>query len=85
VLVPVLIVMGLILVAVAVAVWLFARPGQEDEVPAEFRNDLEPAPQGFVASARRRVGDAVRAGRRASREVQDEQQRKYEELTHGTN
>jgi hypothetical protein len=87
-LLPVLIVLGLIVAAVIVAFWLFARPGAEtEEVPEQYRNpDLEPvaeAPQDFVTTARRRIGQAIRAGKQASREAQQEQEHRYQDLTHG--
>lgn len=77
----ILLVMAVIGALVAVAYWLFARPGDEDEaIPAEFsKGEPEPAPQGFAAKARKRIGEAVRAGRRASRQAQREQERKYRE------
>lgn len=87
-LVPVLIIFLLVATAVALAIWLFARPGEEenDVVPPEFRNDDAPAepapePQGFAARARQRIRQAVRAGRQASREAQAEQERKLQDLT----
>jgi hypothetical protein len=88
VLVPVLIVLGLVIAAVIVAFWLFARPGAETEqVPEQYRNpELEPvaeAPQDFVTSARQRIGQAIRAGKQASREAQQEQERRYQDLTRG--
>jgi hypothetical protein len=84
---PILIIFAVIAAAVIVAIWLFARPGDEDpdRVPEEFLNDapVEPAPvpQGFVAKAQARVRDAVRAGKQASRDTQREQQKKFEDLT----
>lgn len=80
-LVIILLVMAVIGALVAVAYWLFARPGDEDEaIPPEFaKGEPEPEPQGFTAKARKRIGDAVRAGRRASREAQREQERKFRE------
>lgn len=84
---PILIIFAIVAAAVIVAIWLFARPGDEDpdKVPEEFLNDAppepEPAPQGFVAKAQARVRDAVRAGKQASRETQREQQKKFEDLT----
>lgn len=84
-LLPILLIFGLIVAAAAIAVWLFARPGEdEDQVPQEFLNeDAVPVaePQGFVAKARRRIGHAVRAGRQASREAQREQEAKFQDLT----
>ena len=80
-LVIILLVMAVIGALVAVAYWLFARPGDEDEaIPAEFsKGEPEPAPQGLAAKARKRIGEAVRAGRHASRQAQREQERKYRE------
>ena len=78
-----LIIFGIVAAAVIIAVWLFARPGEdEDAIPAEFRaddaTDPEPvAPQGFVG----RVKNAVRAGKQASRDAQAEQQRKFEQMS----
>jgi hypothetical protein len=85
-LLPILVVFLLVAAAVALAIWLFARPGEEenDIVPPEFRSDdvaAEPGPQGFAAKARQRIRHAVRAGRQASREVQAEQERKFQDLT----
>ncbi len=86
-LLPILLIFAVIAGAIAVAIWLFARPGDEDldQVPQEFLNDAPvegaPPPQGFVAKARARVRDAVRAGKQASRETQAEQQKKFEDLT----
>jgi hypothetical protein len=90
-LLPILIIFALIATAIAVAIWLFARPGDDDldQVPQEFLNDAPveaearqaAAPQGFVAKAQARVRDAVRAGKQASRETQTEQQKKFEDLT----
>jgi len=87
-LLPVLIVLGLIVAAVIVAFWLFARPGAEtEEVPEQYRNpELEPvveAPQDFVTTARQRIGQALRAGKQASREAQKEQERCFQDLTRG--
>ena len=85
-LVPILLIFLLVAGAVALAIWLFARPGEEepDVVPAEFRNDdapAEPEPQGFAAKAQQRIRQAVRLGRQASREAQAEQERKFQDLT----
>ena len=86
-LLPILLIFAVIAGAIAVAIWLFARPGDEDldQVPQEFLNDAPveaaPPPQGFAAKARARVRDAVRAGKQASRETQAEQQKKFEDLT----
>ncbi len=85
-LVPIMLVFLLVAGSVAVAIWLFARPGEdaEDAVPAEFRNDdapARPAAVSFAAGARQRISRAVRAGRQASREAQAEQERKFRDLT----
>lgn len=87
-LIPMLVIFGIVAGAIALAIWLFARPGEEadDVVPAEFLNaEAMPAaePQGFVAKMRARAREAVHAGRKASREVQAEQQRKFEDMTRG--
>lgn len=83
-LVPVLVVFAIVVAAIAIAFWLFARPGEdgEDEIPPELRTDESLAaaasrPQGLAA----RVKQAISAGRRASREAQAEQQRRFEEAT----
>ncbi|MBI5289148.1 MAG: hypothetical protein HY873_09275 [Chloroflexi bacterium] len=82
-LVPVLVVFAIVVAAVAIAFWLFARPGEEeDEIPPELRSDESLAaaasqPQGPAA----RIRQALRAGRQASREAQAEQQRRFEEAT----
>ena len=78
------VIFGIIAAAVVIAIWLFARPGEDDAIPAEYLDPdavPEPEPQGFVARTRARVTDAVRSGRSASREAQDEQRRKFEEAT----
>ncbi len=85
-LVPILLILLLVAGVIALAIWLFARPGEAepDAVPAQFRNDAAPAdpePQGFVANARQRIRHAVRAGRQASREAQAEQEQKFQDLT----
>jgi hypothetical protein len=85
-LVPVILIFLLVAGVVALAIWLFARPGDEkpDAVPAEFRNDdaaAEPEPQGFAAKAQQRIRNAVHAGRQASREAQAEQERRFQDLT----
>jgi hypothetical protein len=79
-----LVIFGIIAATIALAVWLFARPSEEeDAIPAEFRAEDAPTPepQGFVAKMRGRAREAVTAGRRASREAQNEQQKKFEEMT----
>jgi hypothetical protein len=79
-----LLVIGLAGAAIAVAYWLFARPGdEEDVIPPEFANEPEPQPLSIVARVRGRVGRAVRAGRQASREAQREQREKFERMTGG--
>ncbi len=87
-LVPILLIFLLVAGAVALAIWLFARPGAEDEdaIPLEFRNTeedaaAEPEPLGFAAKAQHRVRNAIHAGRQASRDAQSEQERRFEDLT----
>jgi hypothetical protein len=79
----ILLIAGLIIGAIIAAYWLFARPGEPDvdAVPPELSN--EPQPQTFTQRARARMRDALRAGRSASREAQDEQHERYENLTGG--
>lgn len=81
----ILLVMALIGTIIAVAYWLFARPGEdeEDAVPPEFAQEPPPAAQGFVERTRSRLRDAVRAGRQASREAQREQREKFEQMSGG--
>jgi hypothetical protein len=68
---------------IVLAVWLFARPGDEadESVPPELRgnDDGDEAP-GIVNGIRRRVRDGIRGGKQASREAQEEQRRKFEEM-----
>lgn len=89
----VLLVIGAVMALVALAIWLFARPGIDDDeaVPPEFRNDgagavddmaMVDAPHGFAGKARARIRSAVRAGRHASREAQQEQEQRFENMTH---
>lgn len=86
-----LIVLGAVAAAVGIAYWLFARPGEdEDTVPPEFRSAegeaeraLAEEPQGFAARVRHRVSSAVRAGRQASRETQEETERRFQDMTSG--
>ena len=85
-LVPILLIFLLVAGAVALAIWLFARPGEaeQDAIPVEFLNDdaqPAPVPQGFAAVAQSRIRNAVRAGRQASRDAQAEQDRKFQDLT----
>lgn len=88
-LLPILIIAGLLIAAVAVAFWLFGRPPQalDEDVPEDLRNPemtpLAQKPQGFVEKARHRIRHAVRAGKQASREAQTEQEQRYEDLTRG--
>lgn len=79
----ILLIAGLLIGAIVAAYWLFARPGEPDvdAVPPELSN--EPQPQTFTQKARARLRDALRAGRNASREAQDEQHERYENLTGG--
>ena len=73
--------LGIILLAslIALAFWLFARPDDNDEeMPPELREDTSQA--GVVDRIKRRVRAGIREGKRASREVQDEQRRRFEEL-----
>ncbi len=85
----VILVIGAVMALIALAIWLFARPGIDDEaVPPEFRTDgvADPAmaePQGFAGRARARIRSAVRAGRHASREAQQEQEQRFENMTQG--
>lgn len=83
-LVPALVIFGIVVAAVAIAIWLFARPGDEDEdvVPEEFRADGVPAAVESPGIGGR-IKRAIRAGRQASREAQREQQQKFEEATRG--
>lgn len=82
-----LIIVAIVAAAIVIAVWLFARPGEdEDAIPAQFRADDAPeaepvAPQGFVARMKNRAQSAVRAGKQASRDAQAEQQRKFEQMS----
>ena len=72
---------------VGVAWWLFARPPDDvfDEVPDDFRGpegeSASEAPQGFAARAKQRFRSAIRAGQRASRDEQLEQEQRVRELT----
>jgi hypothetical protein len=80
----VLLVLGVIAAVIGIAYWLFARPGEDDNViPEEFADEPARARQGFVAKARGRVSDAIGAGRQASREAQREQREKFEQATGG--
>jgi hypothetical protein len=79
------IVLGVLGAITAVAYWLFARPGEDEDeaVPPELAYEPQPSPQGFVARARGRVQDALRAGRQASRDAQREQREKFEQMSGG--
>lgn len=84
----ILLIFAIIAAAIAIAVWLFARPGPEEaeEVPEEFRApDMEPVAeqQAFLPKMRQRIGHAIRAGRSASREAQEAQERRFQDLTRG--
>ncbi|HEY8172381.1 MAG TPA: hypothetical protein VIH21_04785 [Dehalococcoidia bacterium] len=82
----VLLIVGGIAALVVVAYWLFARPGpvEDDAWPPALRaidpDEMAPPPT-FTQRMRARLRDAVRAGRSASREAQEEQQVRYEKLT----
>jgi hypothetical protein len=78
-----LLVIGVIGGAIIIAYWLFARPGEEENevIPPEFANAPEPVAQGFAARARSRLSEAIRAGRKASRDAQREQREKFERMT----
>jgi hypothetical protein len=78
-----LLIFALVAAAIIVAYWLFARPEEEETIPPELAVEPQPAPQGFAARAKSRLREAVRAGRSASREAQQEQREKFERLTHG--
>ena len=85
-LLPALVIFAIVVTAVGIAIWLFARPGEEDEldaVPPELRNANALAgeaeqPSGGIFG---RIKKAVREGKKASREAQNEQQQRYEELS----
>jgi hypothetical protein len=78
----ILLVIGLIGAAIAIAWWLFARPSEElEQVPEELRVQPEPEPHGAVARFRDRIRHAVREGQRASAETQREQLRRFEDAT----
>jgi hypothetical protein len=79
----IVLVLALIGAVIALAYWLFARPGEEeddDAVPPEFAQEPQPA-AGLVARIRGRARDALRAGRQASREAQREQREKFEQMS----
>jgi hypothetical protein len=83
-LVPALVIFAIIVASIAIAFWLFARPGEEeDQIPEEYRaatpEGAEAEQQGGLAA---RLKKAIRAGRQASREAQREQQQRFEEATH---
>jgi hypothetical protein len=84
----ILAVLGIIAVAVIIAVWLFARPEVDESVPPEFRNpELEPVeapPQDFAGKLRHRLRTAIRAGRQASYDAQVAERRKYEDIAKHT-
>jgi hypothetical protein len=77
---PILIVLGLIVAGIVIAIWLFARPEEEEQVPEQYRNQ-EAAAASTSEGLGARIRRAIRAGRRASREAQEEQQSKFEEAT----
>ena len=78
-----LLVIALIAGAVALAIWLFARPGEEDEeaVPDYLASPLKgsPAeqPKNAFERARARIRDAIHQGRKASRDAQREQEQRF--------
>ena len=69
---------------IALAVWLFARPGDDDaDIPPELRSgdlDADESQGGLFARLKRRVTKGIREGKRASLEAQEEQRRKFEEM-----
>ena len=83
----ILLVIALIAGAVALAIWLFARPGEEDEeaVPDYLASPLKgsPAeqPKNAFERARARIRDAIHQGRKASRDAQREQEQRFREMT----
>jgi hypothetical protein len=82
----ILLVLAIVAGAIALAIWLFARPGEEDQdaIPNEMLKEPAvepPAPAGFVDKLRARLREAVRQGRRASREAQREQQQRFREIS----
>jgi hypothetical protein len=86
-LLPVLIFL-IIAAAVAIAVWLFARPGDDDDDLPEYlatplEGDVGAPPKSLIAGARGRGRDAIRQGRKASRDAQREQEQRYREMTGG--
>ncbi len=87
-LLPMLLIFAIVAGAIILAVWLFARPGEDEPetVPPEFLNEdampqPAPAPQGLAAKAQARIREAIRAGRKASREAQHEQEQKFQDMT----
>jgi hypothetical protein len=80
-LLTVLLVVAVIGAIIAVAWWLFANPGEDEEderVPPHLREDeAAPTRTGGLGA---RLKDALRAGRRASREAQEQERRRFEEL-----
>lgn len=85
-LVPALVIFAIVAAGIAIAFWLFARPGEDDDdldaVPPELRTanalaGTEPAPPSGI---RGRIQNAIRAGRKASRDAQREQEQRYNEL-----
>jgi hypothetical protein len=80
------VIIAVVAAAVALAFWLFARPGEEepDTVPEEFRNpEMEPVAAVPPSGLQARIRAAIRAGRRASREAQDEQEKRFRQMTRG--
>jgi len=77
----ILLVVGLVVAAIGVAYWLFARKPEElDEIPDDLRSEPVAEPQGALDKLCARVRKAIRAGQKASSEAQREQQRRYEEM-----
>lgn len=85
-LLPALVIFTIVVTAVGIAIWLFARPEEDedlDAVPPELRNanalagEEEQPASGIFG----RIKRAVREGKKASRDAQNEQQQRYEELS----
>ena len=81
-----LLIVMLIAGAVALAIWLFARPGEDEEaVPDYLASPLEGTPveppKNAFERARARIRDAIHQGRKASRDAQREQEQRFREMT----